>query len=95
MEITPVMTAAGNARPQDAKLLKTCREFESLFLSYMMKTMRETVPESELFGGGEGEKMFKDMRDDAMAQEMAKAGGIGLGSALYKDLQAVAITEER
>ncbi len=52
--------------------------FEALFLQHLLQSMRKTVPKSGLIDTGFAGETFLAMLDDALAQEMAKAGGIGL-----------------
>ncbi|HHX01558.1 MAG TPA: flagellar biosynthesis protein FlgJ [Firmicutes bacterium] len=61
-------------------------QFESLFLQQMLKAMRDTVPESELFGKRNAEKLFQSMHDEQLAIEMAHAGGIGLSDMIYRQM---------
>ena len=61
-------------------------QFESLFLQLKLKEMRNTVPESDLFGNRNAEKLFQSMHDEQLAIEMAGAGGIGLSDVIYKQM---------
>jgi Rod binding domain-containing protein len=38
------------------------------------------------FGGGHGEKMFKSFLTDALAQQMSKAGGVGIADVVAKEM---------
>ena len=79
--------ATGGKYPKElAQLRKVTRDFESVFLSYMMKTMKEAIPKNDFLGQSEGEKIFTEMKDDELAKGMAKAGGIGLGKLLEQQL---------
>ena len=69
-----------------AKLKAVSQDFESLFLSYMFKTMKSTVPENSFMGQSQGEQIFSEMKDDELAKGMAKAGGIGLSKLLEEQL---------
>lgn len=60
------------------ELVEAAREFESLLLNMMMKSMRESVPENDLFGDGSKVRMYEEMRDTELAGVMARQGGIGL-----------------
>ncbi len=71
---------------QMARLKQVSGEFESIFLGYMIKEMRKTVPEDPLFGSSQAKEIYYDMYDDAMAKELSKAGGIGLAAMLYNQL---------
>jgi flagellar protein FlgJ len=70
-----------------AKLQKVSRDFESIFLAYMLKTMRGTVEKGGLLPANEGEQIFSDMRDEEVSKGMANAGGIGLSRLLVEQLK--------
>ncbi len=84
------MQAQKTEKVHDAKYLasikKVSEEFESIFLGYMLKQMRKTVPDDPLFGNSTAKDIFLDMHDEAMSKDLAKAGGIGLAAILYKQL---------
>lgn len=65
---------------------KAAQEFESLFLSQMMQHMMSGVSTDPVFGGGEGEKMFKSVLVDEWAKQATQAGGVGLSSAIQSQL---------
>lgn len=74
------------------KLMEACQDFESIFLSYMFKTMRSANLEDEedengLFGNDFGGDMFRDLFESEIAKEMAGGKGTGLASALYESLK--------
>lgn len=69
------------------KLKQACAEFESLFLNYLLKSMRASVPEGGLIDQTEESKMFKAMLDEKMADEISASGGLGLGEILYRKLK--------
>jgi len=71
----------------DSKDIKeTCAEFESLFIYFIMKTMRDTIPKSGLLDGGMAEKAYISMLDQELSRKMAMHGGIGLSSLLLRQL---------
>ena len=71
---------------QIAQLRKVSQDFESVFLSYMMKVGRDTTSKGSFWGHTQGEEIFTEMRDDELAKNMAKAGGIGLANLLVEQL---------
>ena len=75
------------------QLEKTTREFESIFLSYMLKQMRKTIPEDPIFGNSIAKDIFYDMYNDAISKELSIAGGIGLAKILYNQLAKVEQTK--
>lgn len=69
-----------------AELRKATQEMEAFFLSLLWREMRATIPRSGLFPRGLAEDIFEEMLDQAYAQAMAKAGGLGLADILYRQL---------
>ena len=59
-----------------AELHKAGQEFESYFISYLMKNMRETVPKG-LFDR-KGEQVWYSFYDQEIARLATQAGGIGI-----------------
>jgi Rod binding domain-containing protein len=68
------------------QIAKTAQDFEASFLSVMLQSMFQGVKQQEPFGGGEGEEMFKSFMSEAMAKQMAKAGGIGLSKSVQAEM---------
>jgi flagellar protein FlgJ len=76
-----------NYKGMDAKKIKeTSREFESLFIEQLFKSMRNTVPKDEWLNGGLKQDIFEDMLYSEYSKMISKSGGIGLGDMVYKYL---------
>ena len=65
------------------KLQKACTEFESVFITYMLKSMRTSVAGDGLFLNNNAGKMIESMFDENLALGIAKGGGIGLSEMLF------------
>jgi flagellar protein FlgJ len=59
-----------------AELHKAAQEFESYFISYLIKNMRETIPKG-LFDR-KGEQVWYSFYDQEIARLATQAGGIGI-----------------
>ena len=70
----------------DRRLEKACSELESLFIYYLLKEMRATVPKSGFIGGGKAEDIYTSMLDSQLAKDLSSKGGIGLSSMLRNQL---------
>ena len=68
---------------KDEKIEKVASEFESVFLSMMLKEMRNTLDQEEggLFGG-EGSDSFGGMFDLFMGQHLATTQPLGIADAI-------------
>jgi flagellar protein FlgJ len=68
-----------------AKFKKAATEFESFFIFYMLKTMRQAVPKSGLLDTRHADT-FLSLLDQEVAGLAAKRGGFGLAKALENQL---------
>jgi murein DD-endopeptidase MepM/ murein hydrolase activator NlpD len=65
---------------------KASQSFESFFITYMLKVMRETVPKTGLFDGGSGEGIYTSLLDENISDAIAGSGGLGLGRLIEKNM---------
>ena len=70
----------------DAQLREAAQKMEATFLSEMLKSAGMGAPR-DAFGGGEGEEQFSSFLREAQAEQMVKAGGIGLAEALFEAMK--------
>lgn len=78
-------TGQNMPRNDPTALRKVAEEFEALLMEQMMREMRKTVPESELFENRKGEEIFREMLDGEYVHLMMQRGGIGIADLLMKD----------
>lgn len=64
---------------------EVARQFESLFTSMMLKSMRSASMGDELFGSDQAD-MYQDMFDQQMAVQLASGKGLGLADMLVRQL---------
>ena len=69
------------------KLKKACADFESIFLTYMLKTMRASASEIDPIGKSHESKILYAMYDEKLSEEIAGSGGIGLANILLEKLK--------
>jgi len=82
----PTMEGKRNQRLDEDRLRKASADFEAVFINQMFKSMRATVPRSELFGGGPSKDIVQSLFDEELSRVMAKRGGIGLGEMIYRQM---------
>lgn len=70
------------------KLGVLAKEFESVFLAQMLKSMRSTVGKSSLIDGGHGEEIFTGLIDEEMARKMAFTQSGPMSTALAEQMAA-------
>ena len=64
-----VLTAEEKAEKLDKELKEACQGFEAMYMELMYKKMRDTVPEDELFGDSNADKIWQSMLDSEMMQQ--------------------------
>lgn len=69
---------------QQAK--RAAEEFEALFISEMLAPVFESVDTGGLFGGGQGEKIYRSMMVQEYGKAIAKAGGIGIADSVQREI---------
>jgi len=67
------------------KLQKAVKDFEAIFVNYMLENMRKTVPTSEK-DQGFGNDVMQGMFDLEMSKHMSETGSFGIGAMMYKQL---------
>ncbi|MEX0369536.1 MAG: rod-binding protein [Tateyamaria sp.] len=78
----PVLTG----QQRESALREAAQKLEATFLAEMLKNagLGDT---SDAFGGGIGEDQFSSFLVQAQAEEMVKAGGIGLAQSIFESLK--------
>jgi flagellar protein FlgJ len=69
-----------------ASLRESSREFETLFVMEMYKTMRKAVPESGLFEKNPSTEIFTEMLDMETAKATTQGKGLGIAEAMYNQM---------
>jgi peptidoglycan hydrolase FlgJ len=82
--LTALKQAAAQQNPQ--ALRAAAQQFESLFTSMMLKSMRQANFSDPLFGSDQ-ESLYQDMYDDQIAAEISKGRGLGLADMLVQQLR--------
>lgn len=79
----------------DAELKQVSKNFESIFLQMLFKEMRNSVQKSDLFGNSQGMEFFESMHDEQLTQQLASAGGLGIGNMVYQKLKGAIVPHQK
>jgi soluble lytic murein transglycosylase-like protein len=73
----------------EAALRQVAKQFESLFMNQLMKSMRETVPMSDLIDNQGEIRYYRQMLDEEMSKHMANSpGGLGIADSIVDQYKA-------
>ena len=78
---------APTAPPGDrGEMRKAAEAFEAQFLGHMFQLAMKDAPVDEVFGGGPGERMFRELLTDAWAESAVRSGGVGIADAVMRTM---------
>lgn len=69
-----------------AALKEVAADFEEIFVNILLKTMRSSVPKSDIMGSSYQKEVFEGMLDEAYAKEIAQTGGLGIADMISDSL---------
>ena len=75
--------------------IQAAEGMEAMFLDYMMKVMRETVPKNDMDLQSPATQIYQSMLDSEYAQKAAHTGGIGLADQIIAYLEGQRYTSGR
>lgn len=79
---SPLATDAKNQAATKA----AAQDFEAFFITHAFEDMFAGLSSDPMFGGGEGEDIFKSFLLNEYGKTVAKAGGIGISDMVQRQL---------
>lgn len=88
--LTPILSAVQEESDVGLSLRekKAFQDFETMFVLMMLKEMRKTMNGSSMTEKSHATKMYEEMMDEAMAEQMAASNQLGIAKDLSNKLQA-------
>ncbi len=83
-ELKPLGTALHQRQREAAR--KAAQDFEGVFVAQMMEPMFQGLRTDGLFGGGNGEMIFRSLMIQEVGKEVAASGGIGIADNVYREM---------
>lgn len=72
----------------DPEILRAAEGMEALFLDYMLKVMRDTIPKNDMDLESPATSIYRSMLDSQYAEKAAHLGGVGLAEPIIDYLQS-------
>ena len=69
-----------------AKAKAAAQDFEAFFVSQMLESMFAGIGADSLFGGGQGEEMFRSLLFQEYGKAIARGRGIGIADRVQKEI---------
>jgi len=84
-----VLKGGGPQSSEKDRLKKACKDFEAVFMSQMLDSMRDTLINDSVFGNSLGKDIYKSMYYRQLTADIAQSGsGLGIGELLYNKLES-------
>ena len=90
VDVADAQSLRAKAATGDKDALRAAaRQFESLMVAQMLKSMRATHlgPENDPLSGGQGVKIYQELLDQQWASHVAKGRGMGFAEMIVKSLE--------
>jgi len=84
--VAPQPGAAPKPEARDEEAWRVAQSFEALFLAQMLDQMTRGIDVDPTFGGGSSERLTRSMLTDEYAKTIARAGGVGIADAIYREI---------
>ncbi|MGX9962766.1 rod-binding protein [Roseomonas sp. F4] len=85
----PIASQRGTPNTPEA-MRRVAREFEAQALGALLQPMFQGLDSKGPFGGGSAEGQWRPMLVDAIAKDLAKAGGLGIADSVFRELTRLA-----
>lgn len=80
------LKAESGSKPEEV-LQEAAKQFESLFVTMMVKAMRDTLPKDGMFASSAMEN-YQEMFDQQLSLDLSRRGGLGLSDLIARQLSA-------
>lgn len=81
-----ISTRSRNGKMSDKEMRETANQFENMIFRMLVKEMRKTVPENKLMGDDHSMKMYREISDDFMVDELTASNDLGIEGVIYNEL---------
>jgi peptidoglycan hydrolase FlgJ len=69
-----------------AAVKKAAQDFEAMFMSSMLESMTAGIKTDKIFGGGQGEQMFRSMLNQEYGKAIAARGSLGIADSIEREM---------
>ncbi len=91
-----MMSLRSNQTMSEDDMKEAADQFETMMVRLLLKEMRKTVnSEDGLFSQSHSTKMYHDIVDDHLAEELAKNNSLGIDTLIYDELKAMKADKEK
>ena len=90
-----MMTFSKDDKLDEKKMRKIANQFESMIFRQLLKEMRKTIPNYGAIEKSHATKMYEDITDDYMAENLAETNDLGIEQVIMQELKDKQRQQER
>ena len=76
----------GGTPAKAAAVKKAAQDFEAMFMTSMLESMTAGAKPDKMFGGGQGEQMYRSMLNQEYGKAIASTGTLGIADAIEREM---------
>ncbi len=80
------LTGKAHSAMSMQRMRAVAQDFESVFISEMIRPMFENIEAEKPFGGGPAEDIWRNLQIDEYGKAISKAGGVGIADTVLDQL---------
>lgn len=87
IDLLKMMALNRNEAMSEKQMKELANQFESMLFRQVLKEMRKTVPDNGFIEQSHATKMYMDIADDHLAQQLAESNNLGLDQIIVDELK--------
>jgi len=91
--VDPSTKSKGLDEKSKLRLQKAVKEFEAIFVNYLLQNMRKTVQKADEESSGFGNDVMEGMFDMELAKHVSQKSNLGIGEMLYRQFTGEAFPQ--
>jgi flagellar protein FlgJ len=76
----------GGTPAKAAAIKKSAQDFEAMFMTSMLESMTAGMKPDKMFGGGQGEQMYRSMLNQEYGKAVAATGTLGIADSIEREM---------
>ncbi len=85
-KLNMISTRGQSGKMKESEMRDVANQFENMVFRMLMKEMRKTVPENGLIEKSHSTKMYEQIADDYLVEELTKSTDLGIEGVIFKEL---------
>ena len=86
-QLEMISTRSKSGKMNDREMHDVANQFENMIFRLLIKEMRKTIPENGFIEKSHAMKMYQEIADDYMMEDLTKSNDLGIEGLIYAELK--------